>query len=186
MPIQYNGTFNSCKNKHRITKTYLYNFDPLKPYFYIVKPGFTGVYIIFLISAQNIDCWYSLEPPRQGGSNEFPQSMFWAEIWKISEFFIWKLAFFGGKIFSIFVKACFCNGKWETRFHEGSTYDNIVVCMAAFSYYHVLAKTISADTKCGKANITYEIIGAWTTTDYNSMFQKISVRLCFRQVSSQL
>ena len=39
----------------RITKTCLYNFDPLKPHFYIVKLGFTGVYIIFLISAQNID-----------------------------------------------------------------------------------------------------------------------------------
>ena len=31
---------------------------------------------IFLISAQNIDCGYSLEPPRWGGSNEYPQSMF--------------------------------------------------------------------------------------------------------------
>ena len=31
-------------------KTCLYNFDPLKPHFYIVKLGFTGVYIIFLIS----------------------------------------------------------------------------------------------------------------------------------------
>ena len=31
---------------------------------------------IFLISAQNIDCGYSLEPPRLGGSNEYPQSMF--------------------------------------------------------------------------------------------------------------
>ena len=30
----------------------------------------------FLISAQNIDCEYSLEPPRWGGSNEYPQSMF--------------------------------------------------------------------------------------------------------------
>ena len=59
-----------------ITKTYLYNFDPLKPHFYIVKLGFTGVYIIFLISAQNIDCGYSLEPPQRGGSNEYPQSMF--------------------------------------------------------------------------------------------------------------
>ena len=29
-------------------KTCLYNFDPLKPHFYIVKLGFTGVYIIFL------------------------------------------------------------------------------------------------------------------------------------------
>ena len=35
-----------------ITKTYLYNFDPLKAHFYVVKLGFTGVYIIFLISAQ--------------------------------------------------------------------------------------------------------------------------------------
>ena len=46
-----------------ITKTCLYNFDPLKPHFYIVKLGFTGVDIIFLTSAQNIDCEYSLEPP---------------------------------------------------------------------------------------------------------------------------
>ena len=30
---------------------------------------------IFQISAQNIDCGYSLEPPRRGGSNEYPQSM---------------------------------------------------------------------------------------------------------------
>ena len=28
------------------------------------------------ISAQNIDCGYSLEPPRRGGSNEYPQFMF--------------------------------------------------------------------------------------------------------------
>ena len=63
-----------------ITKTYLYNFDPLKPHVYIVKLGFTGVYIIFLISAKNIDCGYPLEPPRRGGSNEYPQSMFCAEI----------------------------------------------------------------------------------------------------------
>ena len=35
-------------------KTRLCNFDPLKPHFYIVKLGFTGVYIIFLISAQAV------------------------------------------------------------------------------------------------------------------------------------
>ena len=40
-----------------ITKTRLYNFDPLKPHFYIVKLGFTGVYIIFLISAQKHRLW---------------------------------------------------------------------------------------------------------------------------------
>ena len=31
---------------------------------------------IFQISAQNIDCGYSLEPPWQSSSNEYPQSMF--------------------------------------------------------------------------------------------------------------
>ena len=30
----------------------------------------------FHISAQNIDCVYSLEPPRRGGSNEYSQSIF--------------------------------------------------------------------------------------------------------------
>ena len=36
---------------------------------------------------QNIDCGYSLEPPRWGGSNVYPQSMFCAKIRKISFFF---------------------------------------------------------------------------------------------------
>ena len=31
---------------------------------------------IFHISDQNIACGYSLEPLRRGGSNEYPQSMF--------------------------------------------------------------------------------------------------------------
>ena len=30
---------------------------------------------IFLIFAQNIDCGYMLEPPRRGGSKEYPQCM---------------------------------------------------------------------------------------------------------------
>ena len=59
------------------TKTRLYNFDHLKPHFYIVKRGYTGVYIIFLISAQKHRLWvYSLEPPHRSGSNGYPQSMF--------------------------------------------------------------------------------------------------------------
>ena len=32
-------------------------FYPFKPHFYIVKLGFTGVYIIFLISAQKHRLW---------------------------------------------------------------------------------------------------------------------------------
>ena len=60
------------------------NFDPLKPQFYIVKLGFTGVYIIDLFLLKNIDCGFSLE-----------------EIWKISEFLSENFRFLGVK-FSIY------------------------------------------------------------------------------------
>ena len=80
---------------------------PLNSTFFIVKLGFTGVYIIFLILLKSIDCGYSLEPPHRGGSNEYPQStcMFRAEIWKKKkkkEFLSEIFQFFGGKIFSIY------------------------------------------------------------------------------------
>ena len=32
--------------------------------------------LFFLLLRINIDCEYSLEPPRRGGSNEYPQSIF--------------------------------------------------------------------------------------------------------------
>ena len=43
--------------KQPITKIYLYNFDPFKPHFYIVKLGFTGKYIVFHVSAQTYRLW---------------------------------------------------------------------------------------------------------------------------------
>ena len=49
------------------------DWDILKPHFYIVKLGFTGVYIIFLISAQKHRLWVLNRIPC---SNEYPQSMF--------------------------------------------------------------------------------------------------------------
>ena len=53
------GFFTMLSKAHlrNIRKTRLYNFDPLKPHFYIVKVGFTRVYIIFLISAQKHRLW---------------------------------------------------------------------------------------------------------------------------------
>ena len=63
--------FNSASRKH----AYII-LTPLNPHFYTVKLGFTGVYIVFLISAKNIDCGYSLEPPLRGDSYRYPQSMF--------------------------------------------------------------------------------------------------------------
>ena len=50
-------TFKCRRLDFRITKTCLDNFEPLKPHFYIVKLGFRGVYIIFLISAQKHRLW---------------------------------------------------------------------------------------------------------------------------------
>ena len=59
----------------------------------------------FYISAQNIDCGYSLEPPRRGGSNEYPQSMFLSRNKKNNvypckpQFYYIKLGFKGIKIY---------------------------------------------------------------------------------------
>ena len=58
----------------------------------------------FHISAQNIDCGYSLEPPRRGGSNEYPQSMFFSRNNKNNvysckpQFYYLKVGFKGVKI----------------------------------------------------------------------------------------
>ena len=66
-----------------IMKTYLFkytrNFTTKKNENFRIKNS-----DIFHISAQNIDCGYSLEPPRQGGSNECPQSMFLSRNKKIN------------------------------------------------------------------------------------------------------
>ena len=59
---------------------------------------FTGVYIILHISAQKYRLLVLVRTASWSGSNEYPQSMFWAEMCKISELLIWKLSGFGGEI----------------------------------------------------------------------------------------
>ena len=59
---------------------------------------------IVLIVAQNIDCGYTLEPPRRGGSNEYPQSMFWSKDKKnrytpANPIFLYKRGVKGGSLF---------------------------------------------------------------------------------------
>ena len=44
-----------------------------------IKKNKEKIFDNFLIFAQNIDCGYTLEPPHRGGSNEYPQSMFWSQ-----------------------------------------------------------------------------------------------------------
>ena len=57
-----------------ITKTRLFKYTEN---FTIKKWTFSDKNSVnFHISAQNIDCGYSLEPPRRSGSKEYPQSMF--------------------------------------------------------------------------------------------------------------
>ena len=57
LPMQYTEIFKVVKNEN-----FQYKFC-----------------FIFLIFAQNINCGYTLEPPRRGGSNEYPQYMFWSK-----------------------------------------------------------------------------------------------------------
>ena len=97
-------------NDLNITKTYLYNFDPLKPHFY------RGVDIIFLISAQNIDCEYSLKPPRRGASNEYQQSIFWEEIWKKNQNFYLKTFSFGWWNIQ-YIWICLFRNAWQPWTH---------------------------------------------------------------------
>ena len=97
-----------------IMKTYPCNIYPLKPHFYIAKLGYTGVYLFFLFLLQNIDCGYLLEPPRRGGSNVYPQSMFWAKIRKIPKIFC-SFQFLQLKKNLYITWACFRNGVKETN-----------------------------------------------------------------------
>ena len=59
---------------------------------------------IFHVYAQKRDLWYSLEPPRRGGSNEYPQSMFLSRNRKNNvypckpQFYYLKVGFKGVKI----------------------------------------------------------------------------------------
>ena len=78
----------------------LYNFDPTSTHFYIVKLGFTGVYIIFLILL-NIDCGYSLEPHRLYHLSRNTKN--------IRICYLKIFLFYGCKIFNTFELACFRN-----------------------------------------------------------------------------
>ena len=56
-----------------------------------------GISIFFLFLLQNIDCGYSLEPPRRGGSNVHPQFMFGSKNKKNIKFFLMKFSIFTGE-----------------------------------------------------------------------------------------
>ena len=92
-------------------------YTPLIPHFYLAKLGYAGVYLFFLFLIQNIDCGCSLEPHRWGGSNMYPQFLFWAKILKISKIFLLIIGKFFILIFKIFNFYCskkvYCMGKFS-------------------------------------------------------------------------
>ena len=99
-----------CRNQHSLafhipsasTNAYLHSFflqthrenmsiqyiPPYTPLLYSKTGVCRGIPIFLKFLIQNIDCGYSLEPPRRGCFNVYPQSMFWAKILKISSFSI--------------------------------------------------------------------------------------------------
>ena len=79
-----------------ITKTCLYNLDPLKPHFYIVKLRFTGVYIFFLISAQKHRLWVLVRTVLTSTHN----LCFVQKYEKYQNFLSENFHFFCGKIFN--------------------------------------------------------------------------------------
>ena len=81
-----------------ITKTSLYNFDPLKPHFYIVKLGFTGVYNIFLISAQK----HRLSLLGEAVLTSTTIYVLSRNMKNIRVFYLKSFLVFGGKFFYIF------------------------------------------------------------------------------------
>ena len=97
-----------CATCYDITKTYLYNFDPLKPHFYVLKLGFTGYTLFFSFLLKDIDCGYSLEPPRRAVLTSTTIYVLSRQMKNI-RVFIWKFPVFGGKLFYIFKKASFRN-----------------------------------------------------------------------------
>ena len=89
-----------------MTKTCLYNFDSLKPHFYVVKLEFTEVYIICLISAQNHRLWLALHPEAVLTSTH---NVCYEQKYEEYQNFYLKIFNFSGKIFRIFEQACFRN-----------------------------------------------------------------------------
>ena len=122
----YSRELNSClwrysnpgpRERWPITKT------PIQIYWKFYNPKmkiFRQKFWSFHISAQNIDCRYSLEPPQRGGSNEYLQFMHFSKIRKIMytpvnpSFTIIKVGFKRVKI----IQACFRDESATGRFMD--------------------------------------------------------------------
>ena len=78
---------------------------------------FSGIiFDIILIFAENIDCGYTLESPRRGGSNEYPQSMFSAKIRKIGIPLQTPVLLYKSRVQGVFIaRTCFPDEQLKSR-----------------------------------------------------------------------
>ena len=83
------------------SKTCLYNFDPIKPNFYLVKLGFTGVYIIFIFARKH-RLWLLVRTALPSGWNGTHNLSFEQKYEKYQSFLSENFQFFGGEIFCVF------------------------------------------------------------------------------------
>ena len=165
-------------NDQIITKTYLFkyteNFTTKKWKFSDKK-----ILIFFHVSAQNIDCEYSSEPPRRGGSDEYPQSMFWAEISEKMytpvnpSFTILKWGLRGSKLYRhVFVMYCctrkilYSNSKWITCRQTDAFWFN------TFFFFNFLPNKCFLRKKC-----TVIVKYTWRTTLRITVYAEFKISL---------
>ena len=140
---------------------------------------------IFHISAQNIDCGYSLEPPRRGGSNEYPHSMFLSRNKKNNvypckpQFYYIKVRFKGVRI----IEVCFrdvqrrtCAAEKRNIFQQSyflrHRYNHSVVKLWCVLYYVVWR------TKLGVILHLFVIWLNGPSTHFRSIWERSVITIC--------
>ena len=124
----YNKSPRRINHKATKSKTNTGKLSPLKTENFQIK-----ISAIFHISAQNTDRGYSLDPPRRGGSNEYPQPMFLSKNKKNNvypckpQFYYIKVGFKG----VILIYACFRDATLKPRYHSDAA---PITCMQRQSY----------------------------------------------------
>ena len=99
---------------------------------------------IFLIFALNIDCGYTLEPPRRGGSNEYPQSMFGAKIRKIDLPLQTPVLLYKSGVQGVFIaRTCFSDDETPVNGYTIRSNDLVMVWMQSMTQvYHSFSDTL--------------------------------------------
>ena len=134
--------------------------------------------LFFLFLLKNLDYGYSLEPPRRGGSNEYPQSMFWTEIWnfylKTFSFLWWNFQYIWIGVFSYWALLPDKIGRKSWISVQAQCY--VIVLYIVFILFVYLWLLSWAFTKLGRVRYRYKPQGffifklvwcIWTVTSEN-------------------